>query len=126
MKKFLAVQKKWKEVVIGSSIQNPKNLLVYYKMFDIYMSIFVAVLFFLLTPGILLSLPSGATLSAKAATHAIVFAVVFHFTNKFVTNYFYGGKPKESFYGGPPKLRNKAKPIPNWATRGKVKGRSSL
>lgn len=35
-----------------------------------------AVLFFLLTPGILVSLPPGGGKFAVAATHAIVFALV--------------------------------------------------
>jgi hypothetical protein len=34
-----------------------------------------AVLFFLLTPGVLLSLPPGGSKLVVAATHAIVFAV---------------------------------------------------
>jgi hypothetical protein len=35
-----------------------------------------ALLFFILTPGILLSLPPGGSKMTVAATHAIVFAVV--------------------------------------------------
>lgn len=35
-----------------------------------------AVLFFLLTPGVLVSLPPGGTKLTVAATHAIVFALV--------------------------------------------------
>lgn len=34
-----------------------------------------AVLFFLLTPGVLLSLPPGGSKLVVAATHAVVFAV---------------------------------------------------
>ena len=34
-----------------------------------------AVLFFLLTPGVLLSLPPGGTKLTVAATHALVFAL---------------------------------------------------
>lgn len=35
-----------------------------------------ALLFFVLTPGILLSLPPGGSQMTVAATHAVVFAVV--------------------------------------------------
>jgi hypothetical protein len=38
-----------------------------------------AVLFFVLTPGVLLSLPPGSGLMVQAATHAVVFAVVHKF-----------------------------------------------
>ena len=51
------------------------------------MSVFIALLFYVLTPGILLSLPSRGSLMMKAATHALVFAVVYHFTHKAVWKY---------------------------------------
>ena len=35
-----------------------------------------AALFFALTPGILLSLPPGASFQVQALTHAVVFAIV--------------------------------------------------
>lgn len=35
-----------------------------------------AILFFLLTPGVLLSLPPGSSLMVQAATHGVVFALV--------------------------------------------------
>jgi hypothetical protein len=38
-----------------------------------------AILFFCLTPGILLSLPPGSSFTVQAATHAVVFAVVHKF-----------------------------------------------
>lgn len=40
---------------------------------NIIMFIFSALLFFLLTPGILLSLPPGGSRTVVAITHAIVF-----------------------------------------------------
>jgi hypothetical protein len=55
-----------------------------------YMSAFIAVLFFLLTPGVLLRLPPGGSRMVVAATHAVVFAVLLHYTHKAVWNYFYG------------------------------------
>jgi hypothetical protein len=47
-------------------------------------SIYTALLFFILTPGILLRLPPKGKLITVAIVHAIVFALVFHFTNHFV------------------------------------------
>jgi len=42
--------------------------------------------FFAVTPGVLLSIPSGSSKITVAAVHAAVFALVFHFTYKFVCN----------------------------------------
>lgn len=50
------------------------------------MSLFIAALFFALTPGIFLSLPSGGSKKVVALTHAAVFALIFHFTNKTVAH----------------------------------------
>ena len=44
----------------------------------------MAVLFFVLTPGVLLRLPPGGSKLVVAATHAVVFALVYHFTHKLV------------------------------------------
>ena len=49
-----------------------------------WMTLYAAVLFFVLTPGVLLSLPPGASKLTVAATHAVVFAAVWHFTYKMV------------------------------------------
>jgi hypothetical protein len=35
-----------------------------------------AILFYLLTPGVLISLPPGASFQTQAITHAVVFALV--------------------------------------------------
>ena len=43
---------------------------------DLIRFIFTAVLFFLLTPGIILSLPPGGSKVTVAITHAIVFATL--------------------------------------------------
>ncbi len=53
------------------------------------MSLFVIVLFVVLTPGVLLRLPARAPLLTSAIVHGIVFALVFHLTSKIVWNYFY-------------------------------------
>jgi len=45
------------------------------------MILFTALLFFVLTPGILLTLPAHGSLATKAMVHAFVFALVYHFTH---------------------------------------------
>jgi hypothetical protein len=55
-------------------------------MYNLYMALFVAVLFFLLTPGILLRLPPGGSKYTVAAVHAVVFVIVYHLTHKAVSN----------------------------------------
>ena len=49
-----------------------------------WMSLYAAVLFFLLTPGVLLSLPPGGSRTTVALTHAVVFGVVWALTHKTV------------------------------------------
>ena len=46
--------------------------------------LYLAVLFFVLTPGILVSLPPGGSKLTVAGFHAVVFALVYHFTHKMV------------------------------------------
>ena len=50
----------------------------------IVMFVYAFLLFFILTPGILLSLPPKGSKIVVALTHAFVFALVWHFTCKFV------------------------------------------
>jgi len=49
-----------------------------------FFTIYIAVLFFILTPSVLLKLPPKGNKYTVALVHAIVFAVIFHFTYKFV------------------------------------------
>jgi len=42
---------------------------------------FIAVLFYILTPGIFVRLPPGGSKTTVAITHAVVFALVYHFTH---------------------------------------------
>ena len=58
------------------------------------MSVFVAVLFFVLTPGVLLSLPPGGSKYVVAAVHAVVFAVVLHLAYKPIMIRIYPGQAK--------------------------------
>ena len=48
------------------------------------MLVFVAVLFFLLTPGVLVRLPPKSGLLVVAAFHAVVFTLVYFFGTKFL------------------------------------------
>ena len=59
-------------------------------MFHLCMSLFTAALFFVLTPGILLRIPSGGSKVVVAATHALVFALVYHFTHNAAWKFLYG------------------------------------
>jgi hypothetical protein len=49
-----------------------------------YMSLYAAVLFFVLTPGVLLSLPPGGSRVTVALTHAVVFGLVWTLTYNIV------------------------------------------
>jgi hypothetical protein len=53
---------------------------------NVWMSLFIAVLFFVLTPGVLVRLPPGGSKWLVAATHAVVFALVYHLSHKAVWN----------------------------------------
>jgi hypothetical protein len=46
--------------------------------------VYAAVLFYLLTPGVLVSLPPGGSRTTVAITHALVFSVVWCYTQKAV------------------------------------------
>ena len=64
---------------------------------------YAAILFFVLTPAILVRLPPKGGKFTVAAVHAVVFALVFHFTHKFVWQLSMGmGMPvrKEGMYEG--------------------------
>lgn len=65
------------------------------------MVIYVAVLFFVLTPGVLLTLPARSSKMVVAATHAVVFAVVFHLTHKMAWKL---SLQLEGFQGMPPAM----------------------
>ena len=67
-------------------------------------TLYVVVLFFVLTPGILLSIPSKASKHVVALTHALVFALVFHFTHKPICNVSSKLKRKAEGMSGLPKL----------------------
>lgn len=49
--------------------------------------LFLAIIAFLLSPGILLSLPPGGSPMVIAATHAVVIALVFSLSHKMLMSY---------------------------------------
>lgn len=51
---------------------------------NVFILFYVFVLFFVLTPGILLSLPPKGSKYIVAAFHALVFTIVWSLTHKFV------------------------------------------
>jgi hypothetical protein len=66
---------------------------------------YAAILFFVLTPAVLVRLPPKGGKFTVAAVHAVVFALVFHFTHKMVWQLSMGmGMPtpvrKEGMYEG--------------------------
>jgi len=61
-------------------------------MMHVFMLIFVFILFFILTPGVLLTLPPKGSTAVVAAVHALVFAIIFGLTHKLVWNAFYGNE----------------------------------
>ena len=58
-------------------------------MKSIAVAIFSAILFFLLTPGMLLSLPPKGSKMTVAAVHALVFAIIFYFTSGMIWKLFH-------------------------------------
>ena len=53
---------------------------------DLFMILFAAILFFVLTPGIFVTLPPRSGKKMVAITHAIIFALVWSLSHKMVWN----------------------------------------
>jgi hypothetical protein len=51
---------------------------------NIFVTLYSAILFFILTPAVFLRLPPNGSKYTVAAVHAIAFAVIYHFTHKIV------------------------------------------
>ena len=58
----------------------------------VLMSIYAGILFFVLTPGVLLTLPPKSKKMMVAACHALIFAVIWGVTHKFVHKLVKGDK----------------------------------
>ena len=54
---------------------------------DMFMAIYCAILFFILSPGVLLRIPKNGSKFVVAGVHAVVFGVVVFFTCKIVSNF---------------------------------------
>ena len=51
---------------------------------NIFVSLYITLLFVLLTPGVITRLPASGSKMTVAIVHGLIFAVVYHFTHKFV------------------------------------------
>jgi hypothetical protein len=51
---------------------------------SLLVSLYAAILFFALVPGVLLSIPRKGSKYVIAAVHALVFGLIYHFTHKLV------------------------------------------
>jgi succinate dehydrogenase/fumarate reductase cytochrome b subunit len=58
---------------------------------NVVMTLFTALLFVLLVPGVVLSLPPKGSLLTKAIVHGLVFALVYHLTYGMVWQFSTGG-----------------------------------
>ena len=68
------------------------------------MSLFVAALFVVLTPGVLVTLPSKGSKLTVAVVHGLLFAVVYHLTRKVVSHFLFSNglsSTREAFEADP-------------------------
>ena len=56
-------------------------------MMNMFMAIYCAILFFVLSPGVLFRLPKNGSKFVVAGVHAVIFGIVSFFTCKFVWNF---------------------------------------
>jgi hypothetical protein len=67
------------------------SIYIYIIIIDMFvMTIYAFILFFILTPGVLVRIPPKGSLMMVAFVHAIVFALIFHFSHKIVLKMFSG------------------------------------
>jgi hypothetical protein len=80
----------WVRVLSGlrpfalTQVTSEQNL-VKYKM-NLVLFLFLAILAYLLTPGVLVVLPPGGSKTMGAATHAVILSAVYALTHRFVLN----------------------------------------
>ena len=63
------------------------NFITSYYSMELFMTLFVAALFVVLTPGILVTLPSKGSKITVAIVHGLIFAVIYHLTRKAVSHF---------------------------------------
>jgi hypothetical protein len=47
-------------------------------------TLFLVVLFFVLTPGVLLSIPKNGKCTTQALVHAVIFGLIYHLTHNYL------------------------------------------
>ena len=68
-----------------------------YTMFSVLMTLFTALLFVVLTPGVFLTLPAKGSVLTAAFVHGLLFALLYHLTHKAVWHWIQGDKKVEGF-----------------------------
>ena len=75
-------------------------------MFSVLMTLFTALLFVVLSPGILLTIPAKGSNLVVALVHGLLFALLYHLTHKAVWHWIHGPKSEEGFGSFKKKLLN--------------------
>jgi hypothetical protein len=91
-----------------------------FRKMNILMLAYAALLFVVLTPGVLLRLPSNGSKMTVALTHGAIFGVVWYFTNKMVSRASYEGFQDVMTMKATPKATSKATPKATPKATGRV------
>jgi len=81
-------------------------------------SIYTAILFFILTPNVLVRLPPKGSLMMVAAVHAIIFAVIYHYSHMAVWKMSMPVSHKDGFTTTPT-IKSKCPSGQNWNVKDK-------
>lgn len=84
-------------------------------MLNLVMLTYIAVLFYVLTPGMYVTFPSRSSKMVVTATHAVLFALVFKLTHKAVWNF---SMRMDGFQDAAPNMP----PMPNMGGMNKKEG----
>jgi hypothetical protein len=87
---------------------------------NLVIALYAGILFLLLTPGVLVRLPPKGSFIAQAVVHAFIFAVVWHFTSKYVWKMTSGKMIKRPAYGPAKKIVTTRAPALTKAKVGKT------
>lgn len=77
-------------------------------MRSIVTSLFAAVLFYILTPNMFLHLPKNGSKMTVAATHAVIFGLIYYFLHVMVFKFF---NPNAMFFEGLETMSPTTKPV---------------
>ena len=72
---------------------------------QLLMTLYTALLFFVLVPGVLVTIPPKGSKTVQALVHGLVFALVYHYTHNMVYKVLY-----EGFQGAPAPACGEGKP----------------